>query len=340
MSKIKLAKTATSRTRAKHRESVSVQESRALKEGIKGSSAAFIDYLLSKGFSRSTIQGYNRDVLRFEAWLRKENVPLETVSYADVLHYMQGQKGKVKQQTIGRQINSLKHYFNWLVSQGAMEENPVQNIAIKGIKRKKLYNILTKQQLEELYHHFTFTTDKNQRNPNWYKISELTFKRNKIILGLLIYQGLNTMELAQLTLDDLKLREGKLYVAGSRRSNERELTLEAVQIMDLMEYTLRDRTALLTEFNKQSDRLIVSAGNSEGVNNILTKLIEKLKEQHPGIQNVKQIRTSVITHWLKIYNLRQVQYMAGHRYVSSTEGYLVNDLEDLLEDITRFHPIG
>jgi integrase/recombinase XerD len=32
--------------------------------------------------------------------------------------------------------------------------------------------------------------------------------------------------------------------------------------------------------------------------------------------------------------------MAGHRYVSSTEGYLVNQMEDLQSDIEQFHPIG
>ena len=32
--------------------------------------------------------------------------------------------------------------------------------------------------------------------------------------------------------------------------------------------------------------------------------------------------------------------MAGHRFVSSTEAYLVNDIDDLKEDIAKFHPIG
>jgi integrase/recombinase XerD len=32
--------------------------------------------------------------------------------------------------------------------------------------------------------------------------------------------------------------------------------------------------------------------------------------------------------------------MAGHRYVSSTEAYLVNDMDDLQEDINKYHPIG
>lgn len=340
MSKIKLGKTATSRTRAKQKEKVSSEESTKLKQQVKGSNAEFIDYLLFKGFSTGTITTYSRDVIRFEVWLIKENVPLAMVSYADVLHYIQGKKGQVKQRTVSTTVNSLKHYFNFLSTLGTITENPTQNITIRGIRRKKLYQILTKAELEELYHNFEFKTDVNQKNQNWYKCSELSHKRNKIILGLLIYQGLNTSELANLTINDLKLREGKIYIAGARRSNERELTLEAVQIMDLMEYMLKDRIELLSEFKKQSNHLIISAGSGEKINNTMTKLIEKLKNQNSKIENVKQIRTSVITHWLKLHNLRQVQHMAGHRYVSSTEGYLINDLEDLHEDIAKFHPIG
>ena len=42
-----------------------------------------------------------------------------------------------------------------------------------------------------------------------------------------------------------------------------------------------------------------------------------------------QLRQSVITEWLKEKGLRQVQYMAGHRYVSNTERYLTTNLQDL-----------
>ena len=62
--------------------------------------------------------------------------------------------------------------------------------------------------------------------------------------------------------------------------------------------------------------------------------------QNSRVISVSQIRASVITHWLKNHNLRQVQYLAGHRYVSSTEAFLANDLDDLQEEITKYHPIG
>lgn len=43
---------------------------------------------------------------------------------------------------------------------------------------------------------------------------------------------------------------------------------------------------------------------------------------------------------IRTHNLRETQYRAGHRYVSSTEAYLINVLEGLTEDVARFHPIG
>jgi len=58
------------------------------------------------------------------------------------------------------------------------------------------------------------------------------------------------------------------------------------------------------------------------------------------VMNIKQIRASVITNWLGQYNLRKVQYLAGHRYISSTERYLQDDLENLHEIVNNFHPIS
>jgi integrase/recombinase XerD len=55
-------------------------------------------------------------------------------------------------------------------------------------------------------------------------------------------------------------------------------------------------------------------------------------------KSIDQIRASVIVHWLKLYNLRKVQVMAGHRYISSTENYKANNLDDLKEDIKNYHP--
>ena len=347
---IKLGKTRDSRTRKQQVKAVNVTEQENLlqelkdqKEPVLSEAEGFTEYLLLKGYSLSTIERYVKDSIKFTQWTAQENISIEQVSYSDVLYYIQNKRGKIKQASISKTVNSIKHYYNYLQLKEIVKDNPTQQIQIKGIKRKILYNVLSKQELESLFNNFEIPEENSRnKNQNWYASSVLTKKRNKIMLGLMIYQGLNGQELGNLKEVDLKLREGKIYIAGTRKSNERTLKLEAHQVLDMMEYTLKIRQEILNlkKNNSQSDLLFVNSQGGSSFHNVMGYLMKYLKKQNSNIQNLQQIRASVITHWLKQYNLREVQYRAGHRYVSSTEAYLVNDLEGLQEDIAKFHPIG
>ncbi len=68
-------------------------------------------------------------------------------------------------------------------------------------------------------------------------------------------------------------------------------------------------------------------------------LMQTIRKYAPQVKSVKQLRASVITHWLGKNNMREVQYMAGHKYVSSTELYQQTKLEDLQKDVNSFHPL-
>jgi len=67
------------------------------------------------------------------------------------------------------------------------------------------------------------------------------------------------------------------------------------------------------------------------------RMVEQLKKTDKNFINLMQIRTSVITHWVKVYGLRKAQYLAGHKSINSTEEYRANNIEDLAEDITKFN---
>ena len=325
---IKLGKTKDSRTRKK---SVNDKEELQLLQRLQNEKdqPEFIKYLLQKGYSIKSGERYLKDIERFKKWLDKENLTEEAVSYNDITHYIQSKKRSVKQITIQTILASLKQYYNYLQELGFVAENPSVNVQIKGIKRKVLHNILSKQELEKIYFDY-----KNKSSLS------LSKKRNEIIVSLLVYQGLNTNDIQSLTIKDVKLREGKIFIKGSRRSNERTLKLEAHQILDFMEYQLKTREIILQETKKETDLFFVTQGSSLKLQNVMQKLMQQLHKQNKQVESVKQIRASVITGWLKVYNLREVQYFAGHRYVSSTENYLINDLEDLKEDINKYHPIG
>jgi len=301
----------------------------------------FKNYLLSLDLSTSTTETNYGNLCHFLNWSEDQNSESEYSTYNEILSYIKHlQSTGVSQSTVRLHVGSLKHYFNWIIKQELREDNPVRSIVVQGVKRKHLYHIIKQQYLEELYQKYPIPSEDNpNRNQNWFKQSVLAMKRSRIILGFMIWQGIKGDEISRITIQDLKLREGTVFIAGGRRSNQRELKLEAVQIMDLMEYTLRVRLEILEISKEQTDRLFTCTKGGADISNLSNYLIKKLKVLNPEVKSAKQIRASVITHWLKKYNLRQVQYMAGHRYVSSTEAYFINDLEGLSEDITKFHPL-
>ena len=154
----------------------------------------------------------------------------------------------------------------------------------------------------------------------------------------MVYQGLNTTELIHLELEDLQLYKGKIYIKSGARSNNRTLELKSWQVIELLEYVKEIREEIKVRKNVESERLFIPNNARLGIT--IYHILKKLKKINNKVTNANQLRASVITNWLKQYNLRQVQVLAGHRYISSTERYLQDDLESLHEIVNNFHPIN
>ena len=305
---------------------------------------SFRNYLELQGKSKSTVKHYTSYALDYLSWLDKDQIEAENATAKEVLSYLKHlQKRGLENKTRGIRLNVIKLFFKWQILEEQREDNPIAHLKIRGTKQTKLYPILDKQQLESIYNTYEIPTESDPRNTrNWFGNYCLSRARNKAILSLLIHQGLTTTELERLHLKDLKLQEGQILIEGSRKSQERTLDLKSHQIMELMEYQFTTRKTLLQFQEKETDKLFLpvpSAGNQKANTTlqIWKGLTKELKKNHQSFINLKQVRTSVITHWLKQHNLRQVQYMAGHKYVSSTEAYMVNQTEDLLLEIDKFH---
>jgi len=295
----------------------------------------FINYMKSKTFSKKSIASRIIVIKLFWKWLEKENIEVENVGYNDLLLYVKYKsKNGASQRTIQHYMGTIKHFYDYLIREEKISNNPTIDIEIKGIKRKSLYYILEPQELNALYNQYPDKTHKD--------------KRNKVMLGLLINQGLKTEELGILEVKNINLREGKIEVFGAKRSNGRTMNMEAHQIMEMYDYVLKVRLEILemtpkrkSQTKVETDKLFIGeGGNLYTINNFMTQLMIKVRKLNPSVVNAKQIRASVITKWLKVYNLREVQILAGHRYISSTESYLQNDMEGLQEEVQQFHPLG
>ena len=71
-------------------------------------------------------------------------------------------------------------------------------------------------------------------------------------------------------------------------------------------------------------------------------LLETAKHLFPNRNlNTKTIRQSVIVNLLKSgHDLRLVQVFAGHKYPSSTEKYRQTEVEELKNEVLKYHPLG
>lgn len=298
-------------------------------------------YLKQEHYATGYIRQHKNYAGIFLEWAEEESLALEQVTHADVLEFADQLKQKGHSiRLINRVMLAVRYYFNWLQQDGQAGYNPAAGIILKGTIRHIPHDLLTLPELEALYES--------------YPVKDERTHRNKVIVGLLVYQALTRDELETLRPEHLKLREGKIHIPPTGKLNSRELGLQPHQILDLQEYILAVRPKILAEqmaersgrkpdkYKAAEDtrRLFVTMNGQEGIKATMLHLNYALRKLNPKYKHGMQIRQSVITEWLKEKNLRTVQYMAGHRYISSTERYKTNNLEDLKDALNKHHPLN
>jgi site-specific recombinase XerD len=301
----------------------------------------FKEWMILKKYSPSTAVTTIQITEYFKKWAAGESVTeLEEICYQDAMMFIQwSSKHGASQKTIANYLSHIRKFYQFLISEGAVKENPVAHIKVQGIKRKVYHDVLNTEELHQLYQQYPTTIEHEPGKiipPQQKNI--LSRRRNKVILSLLIYQGLRVEEVAAINLQDLQLREGKITVHAQRRTAARIMKLESHQVYELMDYIHEIRKQFL-EVHTTASKLFLQWNNSENFHNITQQMLKNLRKINSRIKNCDQIRASVITQWLKQYDIRKVQYLAGHKYVSSTEEYKANNIDELQDDITKYHPL-
>ena len=283
----------------------------------------FAEYLQQKKYSVKTVATYGFYSKRFLTWLESENLSPESFTYTDLLGYMSDcQEKGITKRTVNNMLGIIRHYCNYLITEKRRTDNPAAGVFIKGLVRKLPSALLNFEELEELY--------------KQYSIQLNVEKSKKIMFGLMVYQGLSVGELMRIESQDIKLKEGKIKIRGTKRTGERILSLNANQMISIQQYLSENKFkegAVFTELTKQKN-------SQRNINNRIKYMLRQLKQLNDKVTSAKQIRSSVITYWLRGNNLRQAQYMAGHKYVSSTQRYQVNNLDDLKNELQQHHPMS
>lgn len=307
----------------------------------------FKEWLLLKRYSPATAATTVRIVEYFRGWAEREGIiALEEISYQDAMSFIQwGGKHGASQKTIANYLNHIRKFYQFQISEGVVKDDPVAHIKVQGIKRKIYHDILSTEELQQLYQQYPTTIETSlpsSKEQKWvYPPQEkniLSRRRNKVILSLLVYQGLRVEEVAALNVQDLQTREGKITIHSQRRIAARVMRLESHQVYELMDYVNEIRKQFLQSGDNTS-KLFTQRDGGENFYGITQMMLKHLRKINSRVKNFDQIRASVITHWVKQYDLRKAQYLAGHKYVSSTEKYKANVIDQLQEDVIKYHPL-
>jgi site-specific recombinase XerD len=303
----------------------------------------FIKYMESKNHAKRTQEAYIKLVDSFLKWYKTDVI---NCTKKDILDYLAYLKKHTKQQNISRRSSctALNHYFTALLQADMINSNPVALIKIRGANKKRLYKIYTPDELMQLadnfYHVFISGFDDSyMKHPTKKERSFLSRNRNYAMLTFIVYQGLTTTELTQITVTDIDMQKARLTLNNGLTI--RNLPIQAAQIGAIINYINNIRPLTLEHCGIDTEKLFFSL-SAEQYDKTFCKPIKQITKQVKSIDgnfiNFAQIRASVITHWIQTEGLRKAQYLAGHRNIKSTEMYLPNDINNLINEIQKFNP--
>lgn len=301
----------------------------------------YTHYLHSEKLGANSIREHLVNMERFSKWATDQSFTnIDHITYTELLEYVKYEKEKgLKVQTIKLRLNSLSKYYEYLKHIGLIEKNPTKKIKLKGELKTITQNVLSYTELEQLYNDYSRQEIKPSKN----KLTPYTKQKNTVILGLMIWQGAVSGEIEKLTLEHINLDQGTIYIPKQGRGASRELKLFPNQVLQLYKYIHEARPKLITSsacsvpspLGRDGEGLI--PGN---INNHISDLMQELKGLNQNIHNASQLRSSIIIHWIKVHGKRQAQYMAGHKYISSTERFELQELDSLTDTLLRHHPFS
>ena len=286
----------------------------------------FEEYLRGKGLRQRTVVGILLYTKRFLEWLDDEGLTLESCRYNDLLGFIKKyREAGLIPNNLNKHLRGVKYYFEYKKELGEIPYNPAANLMVKGECSTLPKDILSKEQVEQVYSEYEAQTPVQ--------------KRNKVILGFYVYQGLLREDIELLEPSDINLNGGTIRIRRSVRLRGRTLPLNASQVLGLQEYLTQIRKQLLKQKGQDSDKLFITIGDSDHMRDALKELLNELQRKYLFLISFTQIRTTVIYFWVKEKNIRETQYLAGHASILSTQRYKQVSLDDLQLQLDLFHPL-
>lgn len=287
--------------------------------------ANYANYLEDeKHASANTVSSYLRDINQFAQWLQIEkHCELRRASMDAVQDYMSWMQGHGKSAASAtRFLASVKSFYNYLMTQGILKQNPAKGIS-SAKNEKKYPEILTNREVELFL-----------EQPQCVDAKGI---RDHAMLELLYATGMRVSELISLNVDDLNLMAG--FVRCESKGRERVIPLYRTAVKALGDYVRQIRPQIIADSDEPA--LFVNMNGERMSRQGFWKII-KYYQERAGIQ--KEITPHTLRHSFAVHllengaDLRAIQEMLGHADISSTQVY-THVVKNKLKDVyIKAHP--
>jgi len=275
----------------------------------------FLRYLnVEKGHSENTLVAYRNDLGQFiEALEARVPPPADwgEVNKDIIVGYLaQLRERGYASSTIARKVAALKSFCHFLLTEGAVPEDPTTTLDSPKVK-KRLPRTLTNEDVERL-----LAAPTREVGPK--------AQRDLALLELLYATGMRVTELVTLQVGDVNLVAGIVRVRHGKGDKERIIPIHERAIAALRDYIERGRPSLV-KMGEDKGALFLNHRGQQ-LTRQGTWLIIKEYAQMAGIQAVvtpHMLRHSFATHMLESQKatLADVQHFLGHANISTTQIY-------------------
>ena len=284
----------------------------------------FNDYLkIERGFSVNSISSYKEDISKFNKFIDNSKSPLE-VSSDDIKEFLQKISKGMNSSSQSRIISGLRSFFEFLIFEKYISQNPLRLIESPKISRK-LPDTLSIEEIDLLISNLDLSKEQGERN--------------LAIIELLYGCGIRVSELVNLKISDLFFNENFIKVTG-KGNKQRLIPIGNITKQNVNNYlqNSRNKIKVVSAFN---DHVFLNRRGKNLTRAMIFTIVKNLAKKANFSKSISPhtFRHSFATHLLENgADLRTIQQLLGHESITTTEIYMHLDNKYLSEALNKFHP--
>ena len=266
----------------------------------------YLNHLQLEGKAENTIDTYKYHLVEFLIWLNDQNLKLFDVKPTHLIDFKEHllKSGK-SERTVNCIISCVRGYYDYLISTGLVEINPVSNLLRIKVPTYRQYR-LTDEELEHFYHFI----DHLQVNV-------------RAAFYLLIGSGARVSEITNLTKNDFFFKDNRIFVniQDAKYGSDRLIPILHAKAVDVLKDYLASLDVSSLPAFRVSKRTIQRHAANFSITTGIAFSCHVLRHTYATLLLEKGVP------------IEKIQYLLGHRSVNITRHYTqsaflnVHDLE-------------